>query len=132
MKLKRVIYELYEIDLVSLHDQSEWHEIDREIFLEFDNGEKMYFSWCNEPVQFSIGSKNHRFNENQPDHIVDASGWDIWKDLIGDNIQFTYKETHQILEVKGQSKSVYLSSQEKGSWYADVLHISDTLPVFNC
>lgn len=39
MKLKRVIYELYEVDLVSLHDTAEWHEIDREIYLEFENGE---------------------------------------------------------------------------------------------
>ncbi len=131
MKLKRVIYELYEVDLVSLHDTPEWHEIDREIYLEFENGEKRYFSWCNDPEQYSVGSLEHRFNENEPDHVIDASEWDIWQSLIGHEVQFNYKESHQILEIKGQNKSVYLSSQEKSSWYADVLHVSNELPVFS-
>jgi len=38
MKIKRVIYELYESDLVSLDENSDWHEIDREIALEFEAG----------------------------------------------------------------------------------------------
>jgi hypothetical protein len=131
MKLKRVIYELYEVDLVSLHDNPEWHEIDREIYLEFENGEKRYFSWANNPEQYSVGSQEDRFNENEPDHIIEASEWPIWKGLVGNELQFNYKESHQILEIKGQNESVYLSTQEQGSWYADVLHISSALPVFS-
>lgn len=83
MKLKRVIYELYDIDLVTLHDQLEWHEIDREICLEFDNGCRKYFSWCNESVQYLVGIQDHRFNVNEPDHVIDASEWIMWAGLIG-------------------------------------------------
>ncbi len=132
MKLKRVIYELYEVDLVSLHDHPEWHEIDREIFLEFDNGERVYFSWCNEPLQYSVGSKDQRFNANEPDHVIDASGWDMWQGLIGNELEFISRDdANQIIEIKGQNNSVYLSTQERGSWLADVLHISITLPEFS-
>lgn len=128
MKLKRVIYELYDIDLVSLHDQLEWHEIDREICLEFDGDCRRYFSWCNEPVQYSVGIRDHRFNVNEPDHVIDVSEWTIWEGLIGSDIDFIYRdELHQVLELRGKSGSVYLSSQEQGSWQADVLHISNAL-----
>lgn len=129
MKLKRVIYELYEIDLVSLHNHPEWHEIDREIFLEFDNGERRYFSWCSEPVQYSVGSQDHRFNVNEPDHVIDVSKWGMWEGLIGHEVDFIYHdESHQILELRGSTKSVYLSTQEQGSWLTDVLHISNEQP----
>ncbi|MDN3650809.1 hypothetical protein QWZ13_18080 [Reinekea marina] len=131
MKLKRVIYELYEVDLVSLNINQEWHEIDREIYLEFEGGEKKYFSWCNKPAQYSVGVQNHRFNTNEPDHVVDASNWNMWQGLIGNEIELISRgNLHQILEIKGQGKSVYLSSQEQGSWLSDVLHISSTLPEF--
>ncbi|MBH0014883.1 hypothetical protein [Pseudoalteromonas sp. NGC95] len=132
MKLKRVIYELFEIDFGSLKGQSdsESHEIDREIYLEFETGEKLYFSWCNEPVQYCIGFKSERFNDNEPDHVIDATNWKVWRDLIGQDISFVFTdESHQILHLKSQSSSTYLSSQENGSWVADVLHISKGLPV---
>jgi hypothetical protein len=132
MKLKRVIYELYEIDFGSLKGQtdSESHEIDREIYLEFETGERFYFSWCNEPVQYCIGFKPERFNENELDHVLDATHWKVWCELIGQDISFVFAdESHQILELKGLSSSVYLSSQERGSWVADVLHISKGLPI---
>ncbi|WP_444932893.1 hypothetical protein [Microbulbifer sp. JTAC008] len=132
MKLKRVIYELYEVDLLSLHDHPEWHEINREIFLEFDNGLKRYFSWCNEPVQYSVGFQDHRFNVNEPDHVIDASEWGMWRDLIGNVVDFiSHDNSNQILELRGQDSSVYLSTQERGSWSADVLYVSTTLPEFS-
>lgn len=131
MKLKRVIYELYEVDLATLHDHPEWHEIDREIFLEFENGVRKYFSWCSEPVQYSVGIQDHRFNVNEPDHVIDASSWSMWRSLIGSEVELiSHNDSHQIIEIRGQSQSVYLSSQERGSWLSDVLHVSVTLPEF--
>ncbi|WP_418357061.1 hypothetical protein ACNH6B_11495 [Shewanella basaltis] len=132
MKLERVIYELYEIDFGSLKGESESdsHELDREIYLEFESGEKVYFSWCNEPVQYCIGFQSGRFNANEPDHVVEATNWSVWRDLIGQELSFVFTDkSHQILELKGQTSSVYLSSQEQGSWVADVLHISKSLPI---
>ncbi|MCF7513630.1 hypothetical protein L3V43_06990 [Pseudoalteromonas sp. L23] len=132
MKLKRVVYELYEVDFVSLEGEadSDFHEIDREIFLEFESGEKIYFSWCSEPVQYCIGFRPERFNANEPDHAVDTTSWKIWRNLIGQDISFVFiDDSHQVLELKGQSSSTYLSSQERGSWVADVLHVSKGLPV---
>jgi hypothetical protein len=130
MKLKRVIYELYEVDFRSLKGESnsDSHEIDREIYLEFESGKKIYFSWCNEPVQYCVGFQSIRFNANEPDHVIEATNWSVWRELIGQVTSFVFTdETHQILELKGQTSSVYLSSQEQGSWVADVLHISKDL-----
>ncbi|RYV01544.1 hypothetical protein SOPP22_14265 [Shewanella sp. OPT22] len=132
MKLERVIYELYEVDFYSLKGESDsdFHEIDREIYLEFESGKKVYFSWCNEPVQYCIGFQSARFNANEPDHVIEVTNWGVWQDLIGQELSFIFTdESHQILELKGQTSSVYLSSQEKGSWVADVMHISKGLPV---
>ncbi|WP_046004323.1 hypothetical protein [Pseudoalteromonas rubra] len=134
MKLKRVIYELYEVDfgLLKGESESDSHEIDREIYLEFESGEKVYFSWCYEPVQYCIGFQSIRFNAHEPDHIVEATDWNVWRDLIGQELSFVFTdESHQILELKGQTSSVYLSSQEQGSWVADVLHVSKGLPVID-
>ncbi|WP_213608148.1 hypothetical protein [Pseudoalteromonas sp.] len=67
---------------------------------------------------------------NEPDHVIDVSEWDMWKGLIGSKIDFIYHdESHQVLELRGQNGSAYLSTQEQGSWLADVLHISNTLPI---
>ena len=132
MKLKRVIYELFEIDFGNLKGQSdsESHEIDREIYLEFDTGEKFYFSWCSEPVQYCIGIKLERFNVTEPEHVIDTTNWKVWRELIGQEISFVFvDESHQILELQAQSSSTYLSSQEHGVCISDVLHISKGLPV---
>ena len=133
MRVKRVSYELFESDLSSLNETSEWHEIDREIVLEFEDGNHMYFSWCGEPVQYSICSKNNRFFKNEPENIMDVTNWEMWRKLVGEEIRLAYHDScHQVLEIKGQSTSVYLSSQENGSWQADVLHISKEKPIYNC
>lgn len=132
MILKRVIYELFESDFGALcgRANSAYHEIDREIYLEFETGQKYYFSWCSEPEQYCIGFKPERFNKNEPERIIDASSWQVWHALIGQEISFMFTdETHQILELKSLPSSVYLSSQERGSWGADVLHISKVLPL---
>lgn len=132
MKVKRVIYELYQSDLDCLKKNSEWHEIDREVIFEFEDGLHTYCSWNGEPVQYSIGSSNRRFFINEPDHIIDVTNWEIWHKLIGEQIRLIYHDScHQVLEIKGQSTSVYLSSQENGSWQADVLHISKEKPKYN-
>ena len=81
-------------------------------------------------MQYCIGFKPGRFNANEPDQVIDATNWKIWRELIGQEINFVFTdESHQILELKGQSSSTYLSSQERGSWVADVLHISKVLPI---
>lgn len=132
MKLKCVIYELYGVDFGSLKGESDSdsHEIDREIYLEFESGKKVYFSWCNEPVQYCIGLQSGRFNAKEPDHVIEATDWNVWRYLIGQELSFVFTdESHQVLELKGQTSSVYLSSQEQGPWVADVLHISKDLPV---
>jgi hypothetical protein len=98
--------------------------------LEFETGEKFYFSWCNEPEQYCIGFKSEKFNKSEPERVIDASRWQVWHELIGQEISFIFTdESHQILELKSLSSSVYLSSQERGYWGADVLHISKSLPL---
>ncbi|MBZ2191607.1 hypothetical protein JFJ09_05190 [Pseudoalteromonas arctica] len=134
MKLKRVIYELFEMDFGNLKGKSDSdsHEIDCEIYLEFETGEKFYFSWSSKPVQYCIGFKSERFNVNDPAHLIEATHWKVWRELIEEEISFVFiDESHQILELKAQSSSTYLSSQEHGIYFTDVLHISKALPVMS-
>jgi hypothetical protein len=131
MKIVRVVYKLFESDFTSLKGNSDSHEIDREICLEFDSGRKLYFSWCQKPIQFSVGFQEQSFNTNEPERSLDVSNWDIWKPLIGNRIELVYLDNnHQILQLKGVTSSIYLSSQEQGIWEADVLHISSKMPKY--
>lgn len=68
-----------------------------EIYLEFETGETFYFSWCNEPVQYCIGFKTERFNENEPDHVIDATNWKVWRELIGQYISFVFADNQQLI-----------------------------------
>jgi len=134
MKLNKVLYELYESDhsCIKGHENSEVHEIDREICLEFDEGNRIYVSWTDAPIQFSVDYKESQWNMNNPDIVVDASSWKMWKPLIGKSCEFIFHgEEHQVLELKCSDKSIYFSSQDKGSWFSDVLHISASKPLYN-
>ncbi len=129
MKLKRVVYELYDADMQSLSKDDDWHELDREISLNFEGDKKIYISWCDTPVQFCVSYQDSRFNRNEPDHHIDVSSWRIWQNLIGFDLKLLYlEESRQVLHLKGEKCSVYLSSQSQGSWLSDVLHISSKRP----
>lgn len=132
MKIEKVVYELYESDYSCIrgHENSDMHEIDREICLDLEDGRHIYVTWVSEPVQYAVGYKEGRWNVNEPDILIEASEWKIWRPLIKKNCEFIYHdEWHQILELKCNESSIYFSSQEEGSWLSDVLHISATKPV---
>jgi len=133
MKIEKVIYELYESDYSYIKDitEADAHEIDREIYLVLDNGKHIYISWSNEPMQFSVGYKDHHWFKNEPDKTMEATSWKIWKDTIGQEFEFVYHDkNNQVLELKSTNTSVYFAPLEKenNNWSIDVLHISNTLP----
>jgi len=133
MRLARAIYELFESDMATLQGAEEQHshEIDRELRLEFTDCSDLYIAWCSHPTQYAVGYQEKRWNVTDPEHIVDVSQWKIWRELIGQEISFVFHSpANQVLELRGDRSSVYCSSQERGSWQADVLHLSLEKPEF--
>ncbi len=131
MKIEKVIYELYESDYLCIkgNENSNVHEIDREVRIELEDGMHVYVSWSNEPVQYSVGYKEERWNINVPEITIDVSSWKMWGGLIGQSCKFIYNDkAHQILELKCSEHSIFFSSQEDGCWEMDVLHISSSKP----
>jgi hypothetical protein len=136
MKLLRVVYELFESDAQSLDQQVDltWHEIDREIRLEGQNGEKIYISWGwqSSPVMYAIETSPQAFCTPPAPVIRDMSGSSAWAGLIGKEVTFAFLESdHQILEVRCGKTSVYCSSYDfhRALWMMDVLHISVAPPL---
>jgi hypothetical protein len=133
MKISKVFYELFNSDYLSIkgHENDDFHEIDREICLEFTDGTKIYISWADKPIQFCIGHKDSSWNINQPEIILDASEWKIWKNIINQEVEIIYLDNEkQILELKSKNTSIFLSSQENCNWETDVLHISLIKPKY--
>ena len=129
MKLSKVIFEMYQLDFDCFEEHSDFFELDREVRLEFEDHVAIYVSWTEKPTQHCIGFKEGRWNMNELDHIKNVSELSMFSSIIGQECSFEFLEDeHQILHLKGTDESIYFSSQEKGSWAADVVHISKDLP----
>lgn len=130
MKLHAVFYELYESDLLGLsgHENGDEHEIDREVRLETDQG-VIHVSWMDQPSQFCIGYKSTRWNTNDPEIVLDASGWSMWTPLIGQRFELIYTDkSHEVLELKSSAGNLFFSAQRNGVLGSDVCHISRQNP----
>jgi len=131
MKISKVVYELYQSDYSCIRgsEEGDTHEIDREIRIEAENGERIYISWTDSPAQYSVGYKTSRWSKNDPEVTVDVSHWKVWQTLIAENCELIFHgDEHQVLEIRCPCASVYVSSQENGKWFSDVLHISSSRP----
>ena len=130
MRLLRVIYGLLESDRAWMEgkEDSTWHEIDGEVQLETSSG-LIHVSWASEPTQYSMNYQSASHLLDGAGHATDASAWPIWRNCVGGTIELDYlDEEHQVLEVRGENGSVFLSSQEQGKWWSDVVHISKLKP----
>jgi len=134
--VSKVIYELYESDYLYLKDKldDDTHEINREICLVLDNGEHIYISWADTPIQFSIGYNKSRRFQNKPDKTLEASSLKLWKPIIGEVFDLIFHDKNkQLLELRCKNKSIYFAPQETNentgeSWNTDILHISSNKP----
>lgn len=133
----KVIYELYNSDYSYIKDRldADTHEIDREICLVLDDGKNIYISWTESPIQYSIDYKGSRWFKNEPDKVLEASSWKLWKPIIGKVFELIFHDkNNQLLELRCKNASVYFSPLEisepggEPNWESDVLHISSNKP----
>jgi hypothetical protein len=133
----KIIYELYNSDFSNIKDSldADTHEIDREIYIALDDGERIYISWANTPIEYSIDYKESSWFENESEKVLDASSWKIWKPIIGKSFELIFHDKNkQLLELKSKNASIYFSpleicgSSDGPSWSTDVLHISSNKP----
>ena len=129
--LSRVVYELFESDVEELNAAAatKSHTIDREVRLEFSNGGVRYISWCSEPEQYCIGVKESSFFKPGGAVSRDVSDHPLWRESVGRVVSLVVLDAeHQILEVRAEVSSTYLSTQENGHWYSDAVTISGNKP----
>jgi len=129
--LSQVVYELFESDLEELRrpGAENEHTIDREVRLEFSNGDTRYISWCSEPEQYCIGVQERPFFKPSGAVAVDLSHHPLWRSFIGKVVTLNPLDAeHQVLEIRFGDAATYLFSKEGESWYSDVVTIADTKP----
>ena len=89
-------------------------------------GQKEIRFWAPRKKKFTFTFQDELVEANR----VHPAG--LFTYLVGEDVSLVYHDDcHQVLEIKGQSTSVYLSSQENGSWEPDVLHISKENHMFS-
>ena len=129
--LSRVVYELFPSDVEEIEKPGAEleHTIDREVRLEFSNGDMRFISWCSDPVQYSIAVQERSFFVAGSSAVTrDLSDHPLWRPLIGNVVNMVALDPeNQVLEVHSAAGSVYLSSHE-GHWYADVVTVSANRP----
>ncbi len=133
MKLKKVFCEYFETMMpdVKFLENADAYELDKEIRLEFEDHPKIYISWGGEPVEYAVGTSEKSWFMNT-EVALDVSNWKIWKSLINQECEFHYHDKyHQVLEIKCDSKSIYISTQDDRGWYTDTITISSEKSVFN-
>ena len=124
MKLNKVIYELYDSEYeyaMGLSD-SEKHELDREVRLEFDDDTVTYVYWSDEPIQFCVGYKSTRAYSTEPEKIINVSNWPMWQPFINNEINIAYiEDNNEMIEISTKNNSLF--------FWAGGNHGSDTLCV---
>lgn len=110
MKLIQVIYELYRSDADTLkgHEDDEFHALDREIRLCFEDHRAIWLSWSSEPYQFcvSFGYKPHF--SGRIDELIDMTNCFMWSRFVGQELALTYCDlNHQVLVISAGSGSIW-------------------------
>lgn len=53
------------------------HEIDGEIRLEGETGDVININWNEKPVRFCVGFNGERWNQTEPETILEVTQWPI-------------------------------------------------------
>ena len=129
--LTKVTYLLFESELSEgdEHLLRDEHIIDREVRLDWSDGSVKHISWTSNPVQYCVGVQAHSWFISGDVKEVDMSSRSNWKELVGKEVKLQWHDdSHQVLEMRTDVASIYLSSRENGYWEADTITISQAKP----
>jgi hypothetical protein len=129
MKLIQVIYELYQSDAEALkgHEDDDFHAIDREIRLCFEDHQSVWLSWSSEIHKFDVSFAYQPHLRGHIDKIIDMSNRSMWSRIIGEEITLTYCDTsHKVMKMSAKSGEIWCWVE--GEYGSDVLHVSTKSP----
>jgi hypothetical protein len=121
--LQRVVYLQFEHEESALSNP--WHELDREVQLEMSDGKVWFISWFPEPVQYAVAYSPHSFFSPPSPKAEEASSFAPWSNMLGQPVEWLWvAEEHQVLELRTNTGSAFISSLEKGHWNMDAITVS--------
>jgi hypothetical protein len=129
--LQNVFYDLFDFEADTLDGPESHfsHTIDRELCLELVDGRKIFISWWDVPVQYSVGMGEISFFKPEEYVRVDACSHPMWKGIIGQPVEFlVLDDGHQIVELRSPVGSIYFSTSQDGQFGYDALTVSTTMP----
>lgn len=105
--------------------------MDGQVVLDFSDGESVFISWGNDPVQYSIERRSQSFFNVGALTSVDMTNHPYWSGMIGHEIQMAYSdEEHQVLRISDRENFVFLSSQyDDGTFEGDCVRVSKKNPL---
>jgi len=127
-----ICYRLFEGEELAIDAarRGEAHDFGGELVLTFQDGQRTFISWVDEPVQYAIGAKESSHflpNAKLADH--DVSGTDMWAGLLGQDVTLSFAAPdNQILKVSSGTDHLLLCSFERGHWWADEVMICKQAP----
>jgi len=110
MRLSKVVYEIYQSDLVGLEgcNWEEPHELDGQVRLEFVDMDPMFVSWIQDKDDFHVSCQNKSFFAVELEERRDMSKSQVWGALIGREIDvaFLSKDAY-VLAIRSSGDRVY-------------------------
>ena len=133
MILQRVAYQVFEHEAAGpwATDRTDWHQMDGEVVLTFNDGKKVFLSWGAGPQQYSIEQKDHSFFNVGVLVEVEMTEHSYWRPLIEQEIEIRYvDDEHQVLALERNEQSIFISSQyDDGTFYGDCVRVSQASPL---
>lgn len=133
MLLHRVTYQVfgYESGGPWAIDRAAWHQMDGEVVLTFSTGKRLFVSWGNVPLPYSVEQKENTFFQVGSLTEVDMTQHPYWLPFIEREIELKYfDEDHQVLVVSHQTASLFVSSQyDDGTFCGDCIRVSLANPL---
>ena len=133
MLLKSVTYQVFEQERSGPWptDRASWHQIDGQVVLNFLNGQTLFISWAKGIVQYCIQQGEQSYFS--PDTLVEVpmTNHAYWLQLVGKNIDLTYRDQEQqVLVISNAENNLFISSQyDDGVFRGDCVRISHINPL---
>jgi hypothetical protein len=138
VRLVAVWYELFpdeDADFDELPIDVEEQCLDREVRLQLADGERLYASWCSEPMQYSLGIRGTSFFVPGEHPARDVSMHPLWAPFVGEEVELAYLDAyHLALALRAPGQILYLATYDhpgtgdRGYWGMDVVRVMRKVP----
>lgn len=133
MILQRIAYHVFEHELTGLWaaERTAWHHLDGEVALTLSDDKRVFISWGNGPLQFSIEQKGSSFFNAGGLSAIEMTQHPYWRPFIGREVSMNYfNDDHQVLVLASGKENLFLSSQyDDGTFCGDCVRVSRANPL---